>query len=45
MLVLNLKRLSNDWQAIYGHRVLIAETFVDTTRFTGGCYRAALEKI
>lgn len=36
----NLRRLSRDWQAIFGHPILVAETFVDT-RFTGGCYRAA----
>lgn len=41
VLALNLKRLANDWQLIYGHPILIAETFVDTTRFTGACYRAA----
>ncbi len=27
--------------AQYGHPVLLTETFVDTTRFTGACYRAA----
>lgn len=37
----NLRRLSSDWQAAYGHPVLLAETFVDTTRFKGTCYRAA----
>jgi hypothetical protein len=26
---------------VYGHPVLIAETFVDTGRFTGTCYKAA----
>ena len=36
----NLRRLADDWQARYGHRVLLAETFVDT-RFRGTCYRAA----
>lgn len=41
ILSLNLKRLSNDWQHIHGHPVLIAETFVDTDRFTGACYKAA----
>lgn len=41
ILSLNLQRLSNDWQHIYGHPVLIAETFVDTGRFTGACYKAA----
>ncbi len=41
VLSLNLKRLSQDWQAIYGHPILLAETFIETTRFTGACYRAA----
>ena len=36
----NLRRLSRDWQAVFGHPILLAETFVDP-RFTGGCYRAA----
>lgn len=35
-----LRRLSGDWQRAYGHPVWLAETFVDTTRFHGGCYRA-----
>src|ERR1051326_2452511 len=33
VLKLNLARLSQDWQETYGHRVLIAETFVDPERF------------
>ena len=37
----NLRRLSSDWQAVYGHPVLLAETFVDLSRFKGTCYRAA----
>jgi Domain of unknown function (DUF4338) len=37
----NLRRLSRDWQAAYGHPVLLAETFVDVSRFAGTCYRAA----
>jgi len=37
----NLRRLSSDWQAAYGHPVLLAETFVDVSRFRGTCYRAA----
>jgi hypothetical protein len=36
----NLRRLSADWETTYGHRVLLAETFIDT-RFRGTCYRAA----
>jgi hypothetical protein len=37
----NLARLSADWQAIHGHPLLLAETFVDPERFAGTCYRAA----
>ena len=36
----NLRRLGDDWEARYGHRVLLAETFIDA-RFRGTCYRAA----
>ena len=41
VLALNLRRLSRDWQKIYGHPIYLAETFVDTSRFKGTCYRAA----
>lgn len=41
VLSLNLRRLSRDWESVHGHPVLLAETFVDRSRFTGGCYRAA----
>lgn len=41
ILGLNLARLSADWQAAHGHRVLLAETFIDPSRFAGTCYRAA----
>lgn len=37
----NLRALSADWEAVYGHRVLLAETFVDSSRFAGTCYRAS----
>lgn len=37
----NLRRLSRDWQQTYGHRLLLAETFVDLRRFRGTCYRAS----
>ena len=35
------RRLSSDWQHHYGHPIALLETFVDTTRFRGTCYRAA----
>lgn len=41
VLSLNLKRLSADWESVYGHPVLLVETFVDLARFRGTCYRAA----
>ncbi|MHB1610105.1 MAG: Druantia anti-phage system protein DruA [Sulfobacillus sp.] len=34
-------RLSADWQLVYGHPVVLAETFVDPTRFAGTSCRAA----
>jgi len=41
VLAANLRRLSRDWEQSYGHRVVLAETFVDTSRFRGTCYRAS----
>jgi len=41
VLALNGKRLSSDWEAVYGHPIWLAETFVDPTRFAGTCYKAA----
>jgi hypothetical protein len=34
-------RLSADWQQKYGHRIYLLESFVETQRFVGTCYRAA----
>jgi hypothetical protein len=36
-----LARLSADYLAAYGHRVLAVETFTDPSRHTGACYAAA----
>jgi hypothetical protein len=36
-----LQRLRADWQQAYGHGVLIAETFVDPSRFQGTAYKAS----
>lgn len=33
--------LSSDWQAKYGHRICLLESFVDRSRFQGSCYQAA----
>jgi hypothetical protein len=41
ILSLNVRRLSEDYQAIYGHPVFLAETFVDFSRYRGTCYRAS----
>lgn len=41
VLRLVLDRLSADWQAHYGHPVLVAETFVDPAQFCGTVYTAA----
>ena len=35
------KSISEDWQRLYDHPIFWLETFVDTTRFAGTCYRAA----
>ncbi|MGH8297423.1 MAG: Druantia anti-phage system protein DruA [Steroidobacteraceae bacterium] len=35
------RMLPGEWQKMYGHPVYFAETFVDTTRHRGTCYRAA----
>jgi hypothetical protein len=37
---LALDRLSADWQARYGHPVVVVETFVDPEQFDGAVYRA-----
>jgi len=41
VLAATLRRLADDWQVAHGHRVLLAETFVDSGRFRGTCYRAS----
>jgi len=35
------KKLPTDWQNIFGHPVLLLETFVDTLNFHGTVYKAA----
>ena len=34
-------RIARDWQAKYGHPVVLLETFVERERFRGTVYRAA----
>lgn len=41
VLACNLRRLSADWLKTWGHPLFLAETFVDTSRFRGTCYRAS----
>ena len=36
-----LQRLSADWLRVYGHEVLVAESFVDSQLFRGTCYKAS----
>ena len=36
-----IRRLSADWSAAYGHSLLLAETFVDPSKFCGYMYKAA----
>jgi hypothetical protein len=35
------RRISDDWEQAYGHGIYLLESFVDTERFRGACYRAA----
>ncbi len=35
------RQLAPDWEAKYGHRVVLAETFVEAPRYRGTVYRAA----
>jgi len=35
------RRIAGEWEAKYGHRVVLLETFVERDRFAGTCYRAA----
>jgi hypothetical protein len=37
----SLRRLSQDWEAAHGHGIVLAETFVDESRFEGTCYKAS----
>lgn len=40
-LALARHRIGDDWEKRYGYRPVLLETFVDTTRFRGTCYKAA----
>ncbi len=41
VLSLATKQIGNDWLDAHGYRPVLIETFVDTTKYTGTCYRAA----
>ncbi len=41
VLALNGARLSSDWQAAYGHPIVLIESFVDTQLFRGTAYKAS----
>jgi len=41
ILALCTRQLPLDWKKAYGVEPLLLETFVDPTRFTGSCYKAA----
>jgi hypothetical protein len=36
-----IRKLPGDYETRYGHRPLLLESFVDTSHYTGSCYRAA----
>jgi hypothetical protein len=40
-LSLATKQIGDDWLRVYGYRPVLIETFVDTTKYTGACYKAA----
>ena len=41
VLAMAARQLPEDWQDRYAYRPVLLETFVDTQRFTGACYKAA----
>lgn len=41
LLAMAARRLPSDWQQRYGYRPVLLESFVETERFTGTCYKAA----
>ena len=41
LLAMAARRIQNDWTNRYGYRPVLLETFVESQRFTGTCYRAA----
>lgn len=41
LLGLNIRGISRHWQELYNHPIYYLETFIDTERFKGTCYRAS----
>jgi hypothetical protein len=41
LLSIATRRLAEDWQQRYGYHPVLVETFVETPRFCGTCYKAA----
>jgi hypothetical protein len=41
ILALAAQRVSGDWEGKYGHGLVCLETFVESGRFSGACYKAA----
>ena len=41
LLAMAARRVAEDWENRYGYRPVLMETFVETPRFAGTCYRAA----
>jgi hypothetical protein len=35
------KRIPHDWSRLYGYKPVLLETFVESHRFHGTCYKAA----
>jgi Domain of unknown function (DUF4338) len=41
ILSLTIQRLPRDWMELYAYQPVLLETFVESQRFVGGCYKAA----
>ena len=41
LLALAARRIAGDWRRLYAYEPLLLETFVDSERYAGTCYRAA----
>lgn len=41
ILAMTARRIAQDWRLQYGYRPVVLETFVESSRFRGTCYRAA----